>query len=55
MIVVLQMEMRQIPLSLILFPLPSPGLMGWEEERKMASHNIEEKHLVVAVYLYDGH
>jgi len=53
MLVVLQMEIGQIPLSLILFPLPSPGLMKWEEEeRKMTSHNIEEKHLVVAVYLY---
>ena len=40
MLVVLQMKMTQIPLSLILFPLPSlpsPGLMGWEEERKMTS------------------
>jgi hypothetical protein len=43
--------MRQIPLTLILI-LPSPGLMGWEEEeKKMASQNVEEKHLMVAVYL----
>jgi hypothetical protein len=32
--VVQQMKMRQIPLSLILFPLPSPGLMKWEEEER---------------------
>ena len=53
MLVVLYMEMGQIPLTLILIPLPSPGLMKWEEEeRKMTSHNVGEKHLVVAVYLY---
>jgi hypothetical protein len=47
------MKMRQVPLSLILFPLPSSGLMKWDEgERKMTSHIVEEKHLVVAVYLY---
>jgi hypothetical protein len=33
MLVVLQVEMRQIPLTLILI-LPSPGLMKWEEEEK---------------------
>jgi hypothetical protein len=52
MLVVLQVEMGQIPLTLILILLPSPGLMEWEEEeKKMASQDIEEKHLVVAVYL----
>jgi hypothetical protein len=32
MLVVLQVEMGQIPLTLILI-LPSPGLMEWEKER----------------------
>jgi hypothetical protein len=41
MLVVLQVEMGQIPLTLILI-LSSPGLMEWEEEeKKMASQNVE--------------